>query len=128
MPSSLHGKKELAERVKMSDMSIKKTLISAIALAVLLTSPVIASAGHKNKHVTPYGDFCDRVSNYGMHKHMLDIKEVRESLTHYFGDKGLNYEIIKDKGRFMKVVIKDNNNVVDTIIFDRHTGRIRSIN
>ena len=101
------------------------TLITAFLLALILSAPVFASAGHNNKQ--PYGDFCNRVSHYGMHKHMLGIKDVRKSLNHYFGKKGLDFEIVKDKGRFIKAVIKDNKNVVDTIIFDRHTGRIRSV-
>jgi hypothetical protein len=127
MTSSFRVKKGLTKSDKMINMSKQLTLISAIILALILSVPVIAAAGHKPKHVTPYGDFCNRVSSYGMHKHILDNDEVNKSLNHYFSKKGLDFEIVEDKGRFIKAVIKNNSKIIDTIIFDRHTGRIRSV-
>jgi hypothetical protein len=62
-----------------------------------------------------------------MHKQMLTSREAEQALEHYFGKKGLDFEILNNRGRFIKAIIKDNDTVVDTIIFDRHSGRIRSI-
>jgi hypothetical protein len=107
---------------------MKKEL--ALILAILLSLFLFIKEGyalHDKKTVIPYGDFCDRVSKYGIHKHMLNTEQVEQALKHYFGEKGLNFEIISSRGRFAKVVIKDKNDIVDTIIFDRHTGRIRSV-
>lgn len=106
-----------------------KELILILGLVLSLTVSVnaAASAELKNKRVTPYGDFCERVSHYGMHKHMLTPKEAEDALTHYYSNKGLDVQIIKSEGRFIKAVIKNKETIVDTIIFDRHTGRIRSI-
>ena len=103
------------------------TLILALSLSLILLAPAHASAKHDKKNVTPYGDFCNRVSHYGIHKHLLDNKQVKNSLEHYFGGKGLSIEIINSKGRFVKTAVKDGETIVDTIIFDRHTGRIRSV-
>lgn len=104
-----------------------------IILALVLASGLVlsgvpdVSAGENRKHVTPYGDFCKQTSHYGMHKQMLSNKDAEQALQHYFGKKGLDFEILHNQGRFIKAFIKDNGKVVDTIIFDRHTGRIRSI-
>ncbi len=106
---------------------------SSIILAFVLASGLVlsgvpdASAGESRKHVTPYGDFCKQASNYGMHKQMLSNKDAEQALKHYFGKKGLDFEILQKQGRFIKAFIKDNGTVVDTIIIDRRTGRIRSI-
>ncbi len=107
----------------------KGTALAAILLILLtLSIPASAQAGQKHKSITPYGDFCDRVSHYGMQKHMLNDKGVKDALSHYYGKKGFDFTIVNSKGRFVKATIKKRHKVVDTIIFDRHTGRIRSIN
>jgi hypothetical protein len=108
-------------------MKKELTLILALSLSLVLLAPTHVSAKHDKKNVTPYGDFCDRVSHYGIHKHNLSDKDVREALKHYFGEKGLNFEIVISRGRFVKAIIKDKNDIIDTIIFDRNTGRIRSV-
>ncbi len=41
--------------------------------------------------------------------------------------KGLKISIGKARGRFIKARVEDKGKVVDVIIFDRRTGRIRSI-
>jgi hypothetical protein len=58
---------------------------------------------------------------------MLTSQEVEKALRHYYGEKGLDFEIVKRRGRFVEVLIKDKNTVVDKVVFDRHTGRLRSI-
>ncbi len=45
----------------------------------------------------------------------------------YYGKKGLDVEIEKTQGRFIRARIVEGKEVVDEIIFDRRTGRIRSI-
>jgi hypothetical protein len=39
----------------------------------------------------------------------------------------LDFEIVNSKGRFIKALIKDGEKIVDTSIFDRHSGRIRPV-
>jgi hypothetical protein len=102
-------------------------LILTLLLILILSFTVGVSAEHRNKKITPYGDFCNRVSHYGTHKHMLSNNQIKESLKHYFGAKGLDFEIIHAEGRFVKAIIKDKDTIVDTIILDRQSGRIRSI-
>lgn len=77
--------------------------------------------------VTPYGDFCPRCSKYGMGrmpvKHRLAVEAVRD----YFGHKGLRVKSPQRSGRFLRFDIYRDDRLVDKIIFDRMTGRIRSI-
>lgn len=79
------------------------------------------------KAVTPYGDFCTQCSNYGMGKRQVKLKEALEALTHYFKTRGLNVKNVKGRGRFLKAEIYRKDLLVDRILFDRKTGRIRSI-
>ena len=81
-------------------------IISVLALSLLLGGTAGASAERSNKHLTPYGDFCRQTSHYGMHKKMLSNQEAEQALRHYFGEKGLDFEIIHNRHRFIKAVIK----------------------
>ncbi len=111
----------------MTDMNKPFTLIIILTLIFLHAGTYDSSAERKNNRNIPYGDYCSHVSNYGTHHGKLTNNQVQIALNHYLGKKGLDFEIINGKGRFVKVLIKDNNKAVDTIIFDRNNGRIRSI-
>jgi hypothetical protein len=112
-----------------SDRAMTRKVIYII-MAFMIAFGVVVSdgyAGHRTGRVTPYGDFCRRHSRYGMHHEQLSLERAQDSLDHYFGAKGLTVTIVGSHGRFIKALIKDRDAVVDTIIFDRMTGRIRSI-
>jgi hypothetical protein len=111
----------------MTGMKHKIDLILVLTLSFLLTGTPVVSAGHSKKHITPYGDFCTKTSHYGIHHDVLDNKKAKKALKHYYGSKGLDIEVTDIKGRFLKVLVKDNGKVVDKVIFDRRTGRIRSV-
>ncbi len=98
-----------------------------IVILALLLLPSVVLAGHNGRSVTPYGDFCPRCSNYGFCKSILSHEDSEKAIVDYYNKKGLNIEIVNIRGRFIKAKIKDKNIVVDEIIFDRRTGRIRSI-
>lgn len=107
---------------------IKRLLMTVIFLLTLSVAGLSATnASDRSNKVTPYGDFCNNVSHYGMHKSVIDMKHAKGALQHYYGEKGLDVEIVSKQGRFLKAKIKDGNEIVDIIIFDRHSGRVRSI-
>ncbi len=83
--------------------------------------------GQNGKGVTPYGDFCPRCSNYGVGQHPVSHKVASEALGEYFHAKGLTVKNVHGRGRFLKADIYKDGRLVDRILFDRRTGRIRSI-
>jgi len=100
------------------------TLIFAANITFIDVDNIYAA---QSNNKTPYGDYCSRISRYGTHKSLIDIKRAKEALHHYYGAKGLKIEIISQKGRFLKAAIKEQDQVVDIIIFDRRSGRIRTV-
>jgi hypothetical protein len=54
-------------------------------------------------------------------------EDAKKAMLDYYHEKGLNIELGKKRGRFIKVKVKEKDKVVDVIIFDRKTGRMRSI-
>lgn len=107
----------------------KKHLIVSIIISILLLMPFsTVFAWPEGMPVTPYGDFCPVYNSYyGMHRFILSPEDAEKSMVNYYHKKGLSVEIENIRGRFIKAKIKDKDKVIDVIIFDRQTGRIRSI-
>ena len=103
---------------------IKALFIVSVMLSISFTSMYVYPEG---KPVTPYGDFCPKCSEYGTCKSQMSLSDTEQAIAEYYHEKGLKIKIEKAKGRFIKAYINDNGKVVDVIIFDRKTGRIRSI-
>ncbi len=76
---------------------------------------------------TPYGDFCPKCSKYGVCPELLSVEEAREAVESYFKGKGISVGKIRGHGRFLKIRLIKDNDLLDVILFDRKTGRIRSI-
>jgi hypothetical protein len=105
-----------------------KTTSILITIILLLSAYVpSAFAWPGGKPVTPYGDFCRGCSQYGTCRDMMSPDEARRAMAEYYHRKGFDVEVIDASGRFIKARVKDRGRVVDVIIFDRKTGRIRSI-
>jgi len=81
----------------------------------------------RGKSVTPYGDTCAKCGRYGACKSTISQEDAEKAITDYYNKKGLDVRIELIKGRFIKAKVSDKEGVVDVIIFDRRTGRIRSI-
>lgn len=77
--------------------------------------------------VTPYGDFCPRCSRYGVGTRPVVHAEAVAAMHAYFHAKGLSIQNVRKMGRFMMVDVYQKGTLVDTVIFDRRTGRLRSI-
>lgn len=105
-----------------------KYLIGIVLILGLLIAPLSDSfSEHGRRHVTPYGDFCRKCTKYGTCKSTMSHDKAKRAILDYYNEKGLAVEIEKKRGRFIKVKVMDRDNVVDVIIFDRRTGRVRSI-
>jgi hypothetical protein len=82
----------------------------------------------RTKMITPYGDFCPRCTFYGVGRRPVQYHEAMEALKDYFDHKGLHVGNVDMRGRFVRAdIFMVNGTMVDKIIFDRRTGRIRSI-
>jgi hypothetical protein len=104
-----------------------------VACAALLFSVASASAGGlyrgmgRMAPITPYGDYCNECTAYGAGRDVLPAGESVKALERYYGDKGCRLGAVSYKGRFVEVDIYKNGRNVDRVLFDRKTGRIRSI-
>ncbi len=105
-----------------------KKMIALIIVALLFSvslSPALAL--HRGKEVTPYGDFCRLCGKYGTCETPMTDEGARKAVIAYYNKKGFNVIVEKNHGRFIKARIMEKEKVVDVIILDRRTGRIRSI-
>ena len=93
--------------------------------ALLLLIWVPADAG--NNRVTPYGDYCRECATYGTCKSILSLKEAVAAIELYYREKGCTVGRVRHKGRFIEAEIYQDNRLVDKVLFDRKSGRIRSI-
>lgn len=120
-------------------------LITFLSLSVNLTVVSLASsAGQAHdeaeqicpdcprwQKIAPYGDYCpgSRRGWYGARKKVLNLKEAEIILTKYFSRYGdMKVVNIQERKRFFIAEIRDkNDSIVDIVILDKRTGRIRSI-
>lgn len=107
---------------KTTPLSI--TILTAI---LLLTSLTDSYSFHRGKDTRPYGDYCTSTSHYGHRQGTMSKEKSEESLKHYYSDKGLDIVIINNRGKFIRALVKDGDATVDIIIFDRRSGRLRSV-
>jgi hypothetical protein len=108
-------------------MNTRFLIISVVFLMLMSFASSGVFARGRGKPVTPYGDFCPECGKYGTCKSMMNLKDAEKAIFDYYKEKGLDVEILNIKKRFIKANIKDNDTIVDVIIFDRRNGRVRSI-
>lgn len=98
----------------------------ALFIMFFLFSLAIPSHAEENS-VTPYGDYCTECANYGTCKDVLSPKSAVQALTKYYHGKGYSVGQVYHKGRFIEADIYKDDKLVDKVLFDRKTGRLRSI-
>ncbi len=106
---------------------MKKLLFIGLIIFLLSGGVIPSSIMAGDRPITPYGDFCPECSNYGSCRFMLSRDRAEKALEDYYGKKGYKVEIVRLRGRFIRAKVLEKDKVVDEIIFDRKTGRIRSI-
>jgi len=107
--------------------NMRHVIFPILIIAFLTLSGSETFAGSHDKSVTPYGDSCPQCEKYGTCNKVMTDYDAENALKDYYHKKGLKVEVEKKNGRFIKAKIYDKSDVVDVIIFDRQTGRIRSI-
>ena len=79
---------------------------------------------------SPYGDYKKGTADntYGEKRPVTTMEEARKVLTEYFAKKDMKVGEITEKELFFEAEIRDKkNNLVDKVIVDKRTGRMRSI-
>lgn len=112
----------------MPNPAVKRIMLSVLVTLLLQAFflPEVFSMPHGNP-VTPYGDFCKKCGNYGTCRNLMNRRDAETALSEYYGAKGYTIAVENMRGRFIKARIMDRDNVVDVILFDRRTGRVRSV-
>lgn len=94
-------------------------LLAALGLVLL---PPVPYAGEK----PPYGD--TERNGYGERKPVKSLAEAKKALSEFFAKKQYKVGKLEEKEFFFEAEILDKGGkVVDKVIIDKRTGRIRSI-
>lgn len=110
---------------------MRKALVSGLTALMVATGVggALAGAAHAGDEikngVTPYGYYCR--GPYGVCKKPLKVREAVSAMQGYFHKRGFTVQVLEHRGRFIKADIFQDKKKVDCIIFDKKTGRIRSI-
>ena len=107
-------------------MSVKNAALFSLFLMMFYFSS-LSFADAEN--ASPYGDYKKGAAQtgYGEKKPVNTIEEAREALTEYFAKQDVKIGEIREQILFFEAEIRDkNNNLVDKVIVDKRTGRIRS--
>lgn len=98
---------------------------SALTASLLLSAVSFSFAGEEP--VTPYGAYCKDCAVYGACKEAIPPGEAIQSLRKYYEERGYGLGNVRHKGRFIEAEVFQNSKQVDKVLFDRKTGRIRSM-
>ena len=98
-------------------------VIFLVLTIVFLAQAVYAGEGG----VTPFGASCAPCDTYGYCRSQLTYTEAVQNIEAYYAQKGFKASIVRQFGRFIEANIYRDGRVVERIIVDRRTGRIRSI-
>lgn len=101
-----------------------KLVFIFILFAPLFSGAYSISSGDE---ITPYGAYCPLCGEYGYCTKQPTQKEITNALKSYYLKKGLRVVLIKQDGRFAEAEVYKNMELVDKILLDCRTGRIRSI-
>lgn len=112
---------------------IRKVLIAIIMMTVLLfigSPPAVSQPDCGWREQRPYGDYCQgsRWGWYGARKSIKTVEDARALLKRYFENQDVIIGKITEREWYFEADIKDNeDNLVDRVIVDKRTSRIRSI-
>ncbi len=108
---------------------VKRLFILVIVFAALTTLSAPYARAMDGWMGVPYGDYCDGPGWgwYGARKAVKTPQEAKKMLKEYFKGEDVVIGAVRERGRFFEADIKDRKgNVVDRVLIDKRTGRLRS--
>jgi len=109
---------------------MKAIFLSSISFSILVAALMIPSASAAaagEQPVTPYGDHSKDCTIYGTGKVLIPLPAAIHGLKKYYEARGYSVGIVHHRGRFIEAEIFRNDRQVDKVLFDRVSGRVRSI-
>ena len=110
---------------------MRTLLLSSLSWSILVAGlmiPVASFTSAGEKPVTPYGDHSKDCTLYGTGNKLLPLSESIHGLKRYYEVRGYAVGILRYRGRFIEAEIYKDGSKVDKVLFDRISGRVRSIN
>jgi hypothetical protein len=106
------------------NLPVKKAC--TLLLCVVLTSALLAAAPSSfAQERSPYGS---GKSGYGEKRPVKNAEEARKVLAEYFEEKKVKLGEVKEKDYFFEAEVFDGDGrLIDKVIVDKRTGRVRSI-
>ncbi|MBI5026350.1 MAG: hypothetical protein HZC12_06440 [Nitrospirae bacterium] len=102
-----------------------KKILFILAITFFSLAPLLSSA---QEWKSPYGVCCVlEGGEYGICPKPLNHEQARRVLKAYFERHGLRINNFTDKGRFIEADVFRGNELIDKVLLDRKTGRMRSI-
>ena len=94
--------------------------------AAYAVSPRVVYSADAQGDRSPYGGTGS--GSYGEKKEIVTKEEAEKVFKEYFAKKNVKIGEVKEKELYFEAVIRDKNDtVIDKVIVDKRTGRIRSI-
>jgi hypothetical protein len=94
----------------------------------LLMATAVSYVYAEEGQLTPFGASCPSCSTYGYcHKPLTNAQAIK-NLNAYYEVKGLRVKAGRQFGRFLEADVYRDGKLVEQVILDRRTGRIRPIN
>jgi len=107
-------------------MSVKNAVLLSLFMMIFYFSSLTVACAEDASSNKGYKKGAAE-TGYGEKRPVTTIEEAREALTEYFAKKDVKIVEIREQTLFFEAEIRDkNNNLVDKVIVDKRTGRIRS--
>jgi hypothetical protein len=107
----------------------KRSVKSLVTLGMLLLCVIAFSGAYgadERGEKYPYGG--SREGGYGEKKEVLTPADAEKILKQYFAKKNVTIGEIKERELYFEAEVRDKDNkLIDKVIVDKRTGRIRSI-
>ncbi|HAM50024.1 MAG TPA: hypothetical protein DCP92_04780 [Nitrospiraceae bacterium] len=78
------------------------------------------------KEISVYGDHCQLCGEYAYCRKQPTYGQAVSALRSYYEQRGLQVLVLKQKARFLEAEIYKGGCIVDRVLLDLKTGRIRS--